>query len=242
MRRADRLFQLIQILRRYRITTAERLAKELEVSERTIYRDIRDLICSGVPIEGEAGVGYRLPKGFDLPPLMFTEEEIEALVWGARVTKGFADFALAKAADNALNKIESVLPDRLRNRVSQTNLFALNFASSEACFETLALIRRALPEKRKLCFSYTRGDGLCSERVVRPLRLSFIAPQWLLTAWCELRGDFRNFRLDRLSRLEVLNDRFSDEPGKTIEDFLERINAEHGGEDEPRQAIDPENG
>lgn len=240
MRRADRLFQLIQILRRCRITTAERLAKELEVSERTIYRDIRDLICSGVPIEGEAGVGYRLPKGFDLPPLMFTEEEIEALVWGARVTKGFADHALAQAAGSALNRIESVLPERLRDRVSKTNLFALNFAFSDEHSKTLALIRKALPEKNKLLFSYTREDGLHSERVVRPLCLSFIAPQWLLTAWCELRKDFRNFRLDRLTDLVILKDQFSDEPGKNLEDFLVKVRSEKYLGEGAERIADPE--
>src|SRR5690242_8621634 len=116
MRRADRLFKIVQHLRRRRtVVTAADLARELEVSERTIYRDMADLLASGVPIEGEAGVGYRLPRGaFDLPPLMFTEDEIEALVLGARVAKGWGDVALARAAEDVLSKIEAVLPAKLK--------------------------------------------------------------------------------------------------------------------------------
>src|ERR687892_129207 len=114
MRRADRLFRLVQLLRRSRLVTAQRLARELEVSERTVYRDIRDLSLSGVPIRGEAGVGYAPAHGVDLPPLMFSEDELEALVLGARVVQGYADPELARAADSVLAKVEMVLPERLR--------------------------------------------------------------------------------------------------------------------------------
>src|SRR3954462_2171054 len=127
MRRADRLFKLVQLLRRSRLVTAQKIASELEVSERTIYRDVRDLALSGVPIRGEAGVGYALAHGFDLPPLMFTEEELEALVLGARVVQSWADPALAKAADSALAKIEMVLPERLRSMAGAKALLAPNF-------------------------------------------------------------------------------------------------------------------
>lgn len=124
MRRADRLFQIIQTLRRRRVVTAAYLAEELEVSERTIYRDMRDLSLSGVPIQGEAGVGYALPAGFDLPPLMFTEEELEALVLGARMVESWGDPKLATAARQALNKVEVVLPERLRLQGAEPPLFA----------------------------------------------------------------------------------------------------------------------
>lgn len=127
MRRADRLFQIIQLLRRRHVVTAAYLARELEVSERTVYRDVRDLISSGVPIEGEAGVGYMLRKGFDLPPLMFTDTEIEAMVLGARVVSSWGDAALARAARDALARVESVLPDRLRSRLQDTRLYAPGF-------------------------------------------------------------------------------------------------------------------
>src|SRR5437899_1479879 len=110
MRRADRLFQIVQRLRRRGVTTAAQLAQALEVSERTVYRDVRDLQLSGVPILGEAGVGYALPRGFDLPPLMFTEEELEALVVGARMVQAWGDQKLARAAEDALSKIETVVP------------------------------------------------------------------------------------------------------------------------------------
>src|SRR3954466_2243151 len=127
MRRADRLFQVIQLLRRRNVATAAWLAEELEVSERTIFRDVRDLMLSGVPIEGEAGVGYILRRGFDLPPLMFTETEIEAMVLGARVVTSWGDAGLAKAAAEALARVESVLPDRLRAKLTGTPLFAPGF-------------------------------------------------------------------------------------------------------------------
>jgi predicted DNA-binding transcriptional regulator YafY len=124
VRRADRLFRLVQLLRRRRVNTATRLADELEVSERTIYRDVQDLIVSGVPIQGEAGVGYALPHGFDLPPMMFTAEEIEALVLGARIVASWTDQSLAKAAGGVLGKIEAVLPERLKPALDRTSLFA----------------------------------------------------------------------------------------------------------------------
>ena len=124
MRRADRLFHLVQELRRRPVTTAAQLARELEVSERTVYRDIRDLVSSGVPIDGEAGVGYVLRRGFDLPPLMFTEAEIEALVLGARVVGSWGDQSLAKAAASAIARVEAALPEKLRQKLERTPLFA----------------------------------------------------------------------------------------------------------------------
>lgn len=122
VRRADRLFRIIQILRRRRVTTARRLAEELEVSARTVYRDVQDLVASGVPIEGEAGVGYVLRRGYDLPPLMFTEDEIEALVLGARIVGSWADAALARAAGDVLVKVDAVLPPRLKHRLIDSPL------------------------------------------------------------------------------------------------------------------------
>ena len=133
MRRADRLFQIIQFIRRHRLTTAAALAKALEVSERTVYRDIRDLVHSGVPIEGEAGVGYMLRKGFDLPPLMFTATEIEALVLGTRVVQSWADPALAKAAGAALDRIAISLPDALRTRLVESRLVESRTGGCWAC-------------------------------------------------------------------------------------------------------------
>ncbi len=226
MRRADRLFQIIQILRRRRVTTAARLAKELEVSERTIYRDIRDLILSGVPIEGEAGVGYGLPRGFDLPPLMFQNDEIEALVLGARMVKSWSDPALVRAASSALAKIEAVLPDRLRPRLSESALFAPGFHVPERTTSHLAALRAAVDGRRKVRIEYSRGDNEQSSRVVQPLGLFFWGTCWSIVTFCELRVDFRNFRLDRITALEVLSERFEVTPGRTLRDFLLRVDPE----------------
>ena len=226
MRRADRLFQIIQFIRGHRVTTAAELARALEVSERTVYRDIRDLVISGVPIEGEAGVGYMLRKGFDLPPLMFTREEVEALVLGTRVVSSWADAGLGKAAESALGRIAAALPDELRNRLLESRLFAPGFHVPEAVVERLGLLREATSARRKAWFAYRDVNDARSERAVRPLALSFWGATWSLTAWCELRQAFRNFRLDRMDELRVLDDRFADEPGKTLEDFLKLMGTE----------------
>jgi predicted DNA-binding transcriptional regulator YafY len=221
MRRADRLFQLIQLLRRRNVATAGWLAEQLEVSERTVYRDVRDLTLSGVPIEGEAGVGYILRRGFDLPPLMFTQPEIEAMVLGARVVKSWGDAALAKAADEALARVEVVLPDRLRERLTTTPLYAPAFHIPPRFAEALGTLRTAIDERRKVHLAYTAADGSNTERTVRPLGLFFWGPSWSMAGWCELRQDFRSFRLDRIRELQSLPDRFVDEPGRTINDYLE---------------------
>ncbi len=220
MRRADRLFQIIQLLRRRNVATAAWLADELEVSERTIYRDIRDLVFSGVPIEGEAGVGYVLRRGFDLPPLMFTEPEIEAMVLGARVVTSWGDAGLARAATNALARVESVLPDRLKSRLASTPLFAPGFHIGPTVAAPLTALRSALEARRKVRMAYTSNADERTDRVVRPLGLFFWGTTWSLTAWCELRTDFRSFRLDRITDLQTLPDRFADEPGRTIDDYL----------------------
>src|SRR5205085_5312646 len=144
MRRADRLFQIVTKLRRRGAVTAAQLAEALVVSERTIYRDVRDLVLSGVPIQGEAGVGYALPRGFDLPPLMFTEEEIEALVLGARMVQAWADKRLARAAEDALAKIEQALPPRLQRSVSEAAFFAPGFHIEQGAANFLEELRSAL--------------------------------------------------------------------------------------------------
>jgi len=221
MRRADRLFQVIQLLRRRNVATAAWLAEQLEVSERTVYRDVRDLMLSGVPIEGEAGVGYILRRGFDLPPLMFSDAEIEAMVLGARVVKSWGDAGLAKAADEALARVEAVLPDRLRERLTNTPLFAPGFHVPAKFAGALGVLRAAIEARRKVRLAYTAADGADTERTVRPLGLFFWGPSWSLAGWCELREDFRSFRLDRIRELTSLPDRFTDEPGRTLDDYLQ---------------------
>jgi predicted DNA-binding transcriptional regulator YafY len=222
VRRADRLFEIIQQMRRRPTVTARALAEALEVSERTIYRDVRDLVASGVPIEGEAGVGYVLRAGFDLPPLMFKEAEIEALVLGARIVESWADSELADAASDVIAKIEAVVPERLRGYMAATALMAPPTHFFEPLSFDLADMRRAVRGRLKVHFRYTDVLGQHTERTVRPLSLAYFGPVWVLASWCELRDDFRTFRLDRMDDLAVLPQAFRLEPGKTLHDFLKR--------------------
>ena len=222
MRRADRLFEIIQLMRRKAPVRARDLSEALEVSERTIYRDVQDLIASGVPIEGEAGVGYVLRAGFDLPPLMFKEQEIEALVLGARIVESWADKELAEAASHVIAKIEAVIPERLRSYMANTALLAPKHHYMEPITFDLAELRQALRSELKVRFRYRDIAGSASERTVRPLSLAYFGPVWLLAAWCELRTDFRTFRLDRIDGFIVMNERFRSESGKTLHDFLKR--------------------
>ena len=172
MRRADRLFQIVQHLRGGRLVTAARLAEALEVSPRTIYRDIADLQAGGVPIDGEAGVGYVMRAGYDLPPLMFKESEIEALVLGARIVESWADAELADSATDAIAKIEAVIPERLRGYMANTALLAPNSHHMEPIGFDLAQLRRALRNQCKVRFRYTDVLRQVSERSVRPLSLA----------------------------------------------------------------------
>ena len=227
MRRADRLFQIIQLLRRHRVLTAATLAEELEISERTVYRDIRDLVHSGVPIEGEAGVGYMMRHGFDLPPLMFSEGEIEAMVLGARVVESWGDPALARAATDALARVEIALPERLRAKLKGTPLYAPGFHVPQRTVDALASLRGAIDARRKVWMAYTAAEGDRTERTVRPLGLFFWGNTWSLGAWCELRQDFRSFRLDRINELRTTEERCPDEPGRLLEDYFRRADSGH---------------
>jgi predicted DNA-binding transcriptional regulator YafY len=222
MRRADRLFQIVLFLRRRRVATARDLAQALEVSERTIYRDVEELSACGLPIEGAAGVGYRLRRGFDLPPLMFDREELQALRLGARMVRSWADAELSQAAANALRKIEAVLPEGMDDPGEA--LYAPNLKPYPV--RLVGLLRRGVTEHRKARFAYTREDGTASDRTVWPLGLFYWGAVWTLVAWCELRNDFRSFRLDRIAEAEVTEEPFSLQPGQALEDFLARVNPE----------------
>jgi predicted DNA-binding transcriptional regulator YafY len=200
MRRADRLFLIIHALRGRRTAVpARRLAETLGVSLRTVYRDVADLQTSGVPIEGEAGIGYVLRKGSDIPPLMFTADELEALVVGTRFVRAFAGTRLTRGAQAALLKIEAVLPTELRQRTERSRIFA---PASSARIEATGIIDRlneAIGEHRVLRLDYRDESGRASEREVEPLCLAFWGGAWTLGAWCRLRRDFRNFRPDRMA-------------------------------------------
>ena len=225
MRRADRLFQIVQLLRARRLVTAAQVATELEVSPRTVYRDVADLIANGVPIEGEAGVGYALARGFDLPPLMFDEEEIGALVLGARMVQAYGDESLAARARSVLTKIEAVVPERLRRSFARPEWHVSRSLRKEARAH-LETLRRAIDSRRKLRLRYQDEKGVSSERTVRPLCLAFWGPGWTAGAWCELRHDFRNFRPDRMREVVLLEERFTDEPGKDLAAYLRAVEEE----------------
>ena len=223
MRRADRLFQIVNLLRRRRTaTTAAQLAERLGVSERTVYRDIRDLMLSGTPIDGEAGVGYRIRPGYDLPPLMFDRDEIQALVIGARIVRQFGDPALARASDSILGKVTAILPKDLAHLVDETRLYVPSMMGPGRSAEALALAREAVVARRKLELSYATADGVTTRRIVRPLGIFFWGRTWTLAAWCELRQDFRNFRLDRVTASTIREETFEDEAGKSLRDMLAR--------------------
>lgn len=223
MRRADRLFSIVLELRRRPVTTAAQLAGHVEVSVRTIYRDIADLIASGIPIEGEAGVGYRLGTGFELPPLMFTVAEVQALVLGARMVEAWGDAQLRAAARAALGKVEAVLPATERRHIADTALFALSFWVPERDQRMLGSVREAIDDRRRLHVVYSTEEGDVSDRVIRPLGLFFWGRTWTVAAWCELRQAHRSFRVDRIDAAAALPDRFALEPPVTLDDYMATV-------------------
>lgn len=223
MRRADRLFLVIHALQGRRTALpARRLAETLGVSLRTVYRDIADLQASGVPIEGEAGVGYLLRKGSNIPPLMFNAEELEALVVGTRFVRAFAGSRLADAAQTAMLRIEAVLPAELRERAAQTRIFApvwedehrRNFA------ETIDRLNAAIGARQVLRLDYRDDAGSSTRREVEPLCLAFWGGKWTLGGWCRLREAFRNFRPDRMLHWDVTGERFADHAGRNLAAYV----------------------
>ncbi len=236
MRRADRLFQLIQALRSRRFATGQELAEVLGVSKRTLYRDVQDLQRSGVPIRGEAGVGYRLERGFELPPLTFTGEELEGLALGARIVAAWGDPELAKAVGSAISKIEAVIPAGLREALLEAPLFAPGFDRASWMARHLETLRGAIGSRAVVNLRYHREDGEPSDRNVRPLGLYFWGNKWTLAAWCELREDYRSFRPDRMEQVTLSGRRFDPNDGPNLEEYL-KLTAERGreaGEPEPR--------
>lgn len=202
MRRADRLFRLVQHLRQRRFATADQLAQALGVSRRTVYRDIADLIDSDVPIRGEAGVGYTLERGFELPPLTFTTAEIEALVLGARMVQAWADPELAQAARTVIEKVEAVVPAPMRAVLADTPLHAIQLGGDADSDARMVVLREAIRDRRMVRFGYVRRDGEASQREVLPLGLYFWGRSWTLAAWDPMRGDYRSFRPDRMDGLQ----------------------------------------
>jgi predicted DNA-binding transcriptional regulator YafY len=228
MRRADRLLRLVQILRRYRRpVTATTIADELEVCPRTVYRDVAGLIAEGVPIRGEAGIGYVLGDGYDLPPMMFTADEIEAMLVGLRWVEARGDAALVRAAADVVAKIGQILPSHLKPVLFEPAVDAPRYPSNIA-EDTIdvASLRAAIRNSRKVQIAYEDEKGRATERVIWPLALGYFEMSRIVIAWCELRDDFRHFRTDRVRAAEISQQRY---PGSRVRLLAKwRVTLDHG--------------
>lgn len=233
MRRADRLFQIVQLLRGRKLTTAQWLADRLEVSVRTVYRDIADLIGSGVPVEGEAGVGYMLRPSMDLPPLMFDRRELAAIDIGLRFAQAVSESDLSRAAVSAMAKVRAILPEARR---AEADARAFVPVTRNLRQPNLSRLSEAIRAARKLQIRYDAPDASATERVIWPLALFYWGSSWTLVAWCELRNDFRSFRIDRISRMEPLADAIPKIKGRSLEDYMTRMERDHGVK---RESVDP---
>jgi len=221
MRRADRLFDIIQSLRTAaRPVTAAALADRLEVTVRTIYRDIAALQASRVPIEGAAGLGYVLRRGFDLPPLMFTTEEIDAIAVGARLVRRLRDPKLHAAAESVLGKLSDVVPQALRSQLAGAPYYVSDGNAPEAVGIDFSELRHAIHETRKMSIAYVDEEGRHTRRTIWPLAMAYYVDVTLIGAWCELRNDFRHFRVDRISASRLLDQRFPQGNGKLMAEWL----------------------
>lgn len=228
MRRADRLFQIVQYLRGGRLVTAATLSEKLEVSERTIYRDILDLQTNGVPIDGERGVGYIMRSGYDLPPLMFSRAEIASLVAGARFLKAWGGKAMADAATEALVKIEAVIPEGEREQLGRIEIHAPGYHMTDPDRVMIDRLEAAVEGRKFLSMGYRDAKDAVTRRTIRPLALWYWGKVWTVLGWCELREDFRLFRIDRIADVDPTGEVFAPEQGKTVADFYKQ--AERDGQ------------
>jgi predicted DNA-binding transcriptional regulator YafY len=215
----------VQHLRARRLTTAAQLSDWLGVSQRTVYRDIRDLSLSGVPVQGEAGVGYRIDRAYDLTPLMFTRDEVEAVVIGLRMAEAFAGPSLRSAARMALAKVALALPQQRRLEIEEPQLYAPTFHINPGLGERVELVRQSIAARLKLDVSYRDKKEQETRRVLRPLALYFWGTGWSLAAWCESRKDFRSFWLHRMSSCVALEATFEIEQDKSLAEFLRSVGA-----------------
>ena len=221
MRRADRLFDIIQRLRAARgPLTAAAIAEPLEVTVRTVYRDIATLQARRVPIEGAAGIGYVLRRGFDLPPLMFTAEELDAIVTGVRLVRRLRDPKLQAAADSVLAKVTTVLPEALRGHLLDAPMYVSSGSTPAAIGVDLTEVRGAIHASRKLRIAYLDAQGGRTRRTIWPIAMAYYVDVTLIAAWCELRNDFRHFRVDRITRATILDERFVADHAKLLAEWL----------------------
>ncbi|GFD89988.1 DNA-binding transcriptional regulator [Tenacibaculum sp. KUL152] len=224
MRKAERLNEIVHHLRRmHHATTAQTLADLFEVSERTIYRDIQDLVDSGIPISGEAGVGYLIDKKYHLPPIMFDADEIEAIALGIGMVSNWTDDAFAQKAKSAYQKIQATLTEGMIHELTQISTFSAPSRYKIPWEVNFTEVRECIRRKQFVTFCYLDLKEQKTERTIRPLALISFSPIWLLAGWCEIRQDFRNFRLDRISQFGVTAEHFRDEKGKTLTDYLALI-------------------
>lgn len=200
--------------------TGQQLAERLGISRRSVYRDIADLIASGVPIEGEAGVGFRMRSGHHVPPMMFTPEELQALVFGARLVQSCADQGLHEAAEALLAKVDAVLPATLRPTLENIGLLVPDFRVSVEVKRALLALRQAVSDRKWVAFSYTQGDGSVIEVRVRALCLRYVGGTWTLGGWCEIDAAFRAYRVYRIDRMAVSDACFGLQPGREMADYL----------------------
>jgi len=219
MRRAERLFRLVNEMRARGISRADDLARHFEVSARTIYRDIAHLQGSGLPIEGEAGIGYLLRPGFDLPSVTFTHDQVDALAVGLAFAESLDDPELAAAAREARAKLQATMPDPEARKLADAPYFSLRRPTGAP--RHAGLIREAIRKRHIVLMTYADGEGQRSTRSVHPLAIWNLADGWMFSGWCELRRGFRTFRFDRIAQLAVTDANFPDSPAKGLRAFLE---------------------
>lgn len=234
MRRAERLFRLVDEMRTRHVSRAEDLAAYFEVSPRTIYRDIAHLQASGLPIEGEPGVGYLLRPGFNLPSVTFTHDQVEALATGLAFVESRGDPVLAAAAREARAKIQASMPRPEARKLTDAPYFALPRNADGP--PHAGFLRDAIRERQVLQMIYADGEGERSERCVRPLALWSLPDGWMFTGWCELRQDFRTFRLDRIATVGLTGQTFEEDEETNLRAYLQKDRCEAPGEDRPRKS------
>ncbi len=218
MRRAERLFRLVNEMRARGISRAEDLALAFEVNIRTIYRDIAHLQASGLPIDGAAGVGYLLRPGFDLPPVTFTHEQLDALAVGLSFAESLDDPGLAAAAREVRAKLQANMPEPGARKLTDAPYFSLRRSTGAPALA--GLLRDAIRRRRIVSIAYADAEGQPSDRQVRPLAIWNLAEGWMFSGWCELRQDFRTFRFDRITQLTVTARHFDDDPAKSLRAFM----------------------
>jgi len=225
VRKAERLFQIVTLLRGRRLAiTAKTLSETLEVSERTIYRDIQALILSGIPVEGEAGIGYLLPNHFELPPLMFSVDELMALMLGSKMVQAWSDKTLAKSATSAFEKIEAIIPEHLQQNQPMPFIVP-DFHIEQKHSEYSATIRQAIQAFSVLKISYIDAKNDISDRLIEPLSLVYWGGKWTIIAFCLLRQDYREFRIDRIQTLLTTDEKFTTSDTKNITQYLAQVSA-----------------